>query len=282
MGYHSNRFIDSSLLFFDEDALIAVMPANILEDVLHSHGGLTFGGIVSDQNMKLSVMLRLFEQLTAYLKAQGITKLIYKAIPHIYHNFPAEEDLYALFRFNAQLIRRDASDAILLKNKLRFSKGAQWSIKKARRSGLVVTKSNDFTAFMLILKELLQSKYNVNPTHTGEELNLLARRFPDNIKLFAVYENDKMLSGVVTYESQNVVHAQYQGYTEEAKEVGATDLIFDSLVNEYSSNKTYFDFGISTEQNGHYLNAGLATYKERFGGRAITYDVYEIALARED
>ena len=64
--------------------------------------------------MRLSVMLELFEQLTAYLRAQGITKLVYKAIPHIYHNLPAEEDLYALFRFNARLVRRDASVTLRL------------------------------------------------------------------------------------------------------------------------------------------------------------------------
>jgi hypothetical protein len=231
--------------------------------------------------MKASLMLRLFEQLISYLKAQGITKLIYKAIPHIYHSLPAEEDLYALFRFNARLIRRDASAAILLENKLRFGKKRQQRIKLAKRNGLVVTKSNDFTTFMLTLKELLQSKYNVNPTHSEHEMNLLARRFPDNIKLFAVYENDKMLSGVVTYESQNVLHAQYQAYTEEGQDVGASDLIFDYLINDYSSNKKFFDFGISTEQDGRYLNTGLATYKERFGARTVTYDFYEIAPTRE-
>lgn len=281
MEYHSDRFLDSSLLFFDGDALIAIMPANRSEDVLYSHGGLTFGGIVSDQKMTLSVMLRLFEQLTAYLKAQGITKLIYKMVPHIYHNFPAEEDRYALFRFNARLVRRDASAAIRLDNKLRFSKGAQWSLKSATKSGLVVTKSNDFTTFMFILKEHLQSKYNVNPTHTGEELNSLASKFPDNIKLFAVYDNDEMLAGMVIYESQNVIHAQYIGYTEEGGKLGAAQLIYNYVINEYDSNKRYFDFGISTEQDGRYLNAGLAHHKELFGARTITYDFYEVDLTRD-
>ena len=43
------------------------------------------------------------------LRASGISKLIYKAIPHIYHTVPAEEDLYALFLLNAKLFRRDVS-----------------------------------------------------------------------------------------------------------------------------------------------------------------------------
>jgi acetyltransferase-like isoleucine patch superfamily enzyme len=280
MEYHSDRFIDSSLLFFNEDALIAVMPANIAEDVLYSHNGLTFGGIVSDHKMTLSVMLELFEQLTAYLKAQGITKLIYKAIPHIYHNVPAEEDLYALFRFNARLVRRDASATILLNHRLPYGKKRRSRIKRATKAGLVVTKSKDFTTFISLLKRILNSKYNVNPTHTAEELNSLASRFPNNIKLFTVYENDAMVAGVVTYENQNIVHTQYNGFSQRGREVGATELVFDYLINEYSSTKTYLDFGISTEQGGNFLNAGLADYKERFGGRATMYDSYEIDLTR--
>lgn len=276
MEYHSDRFIDSSFLFFKDDALIAVMPANVSANVLQSHGGLTFGGIASDQHMKLSLMLELFEQLAAYLKAQGIAKLIYKAIPYIYHETPAEEDLYALFRFDARLVRRDASSAICLKNRLRFSRDKQRRIKLARKNELVVKESNEFTAFMSLMEGLVQSKYKAKPTHTGDELNLLASRFPDNIKLFAVFESEEMLAGVVTYENKNVIHTQYIGSVGQGQEKNATELIISYLINEYGSNKEYFDFGISTEQNGRYLNASLAYFKESFGARAVMYDFYEV------
>src|SRR5574344_2055536 len=42
MGYHSDRFADYSLMFYDEKhRLVAVLPANAEGDVLHSHHGLT-------------------------------------------------------------------------------------------------------------------------------------------------------------------------------------------------------------------------------------------------
>ena len=63
-----------------------------------SHGGLTYGGIISDSPMKVPVMLEVFEAMCHYLKSRVSRKLLYKAIPHIYHRLPAEEDLYALFR----------------------------------------------------------------------------------------------------------------------------------------------------------------------------------------
>ena len=42
--------------------------------------------------------------------------------------------------------------------------------------------------------------------------------------------------------------------------------------------KKYFDFGISTEQGGRYLNEGLVFQKEGFGARAVVYDTYAIKL----
>ena len=243
MEYHADRFVDASLLFFEDDDLAAVMPANIVDTVVFSHGGLTFGGIISDRKMNLSLMLQLFEQLTAYLKAQGIGKIVYKAIPYIYHKIPAEEDLYALFRFNAHLVSRDASSTIFSASKLRFNRLRQRKIKLARKNGLVVRESSDFTTFMSIMKDLLHSRYDLSPTHTGDELNLLASRFPDNIKLFAAYKNEEMLAGVITYEHENVIHAQYNGFTEQGREVGAGHLVFDYLISEYSNEKKYFDFG---------------------------------------
>lgn len=54
MDYHSNKFEDFSLMFFNGNKLVAVMPANIEKDVVISHNGLTFGGIISDKKMKIA------------------------------------------------------------------------------------------------------------------------------------------------------------------------------------------------------------------------------------
>src|SRR5437660_5256996 len=140
MEYHADRFADYSLMFYAGERLIAVMPANRDGDLVVSHGGLTFGGVVSDKAMKASVMLEVFAALRAHLIESGLKSLIYKAVPHIYHQSPAEEDLYALFRHNAKMVRRDISSAILLKDKLPFSKGRKWAIKQAQKHGLEVRK----------------------------------------------------------------------------------------------------------------------------------------------
>ncbi|MEK7733767.1 MAG: GNAT family N-acetyltransferase, partial [Planctomycetota bacterium] len=79
MDYHSDRYHDYSLLFYNEDnKLLAVMPANIKDDHVHSHVGLTYGGIISDTSMKAAIMTELFEHLLRFLKDEKIKKLHYK------------------------------------------------------------------------------------------------------------------------------------------------------------------------------------------------------------
>lgn len=278
MEYHSDRFHDHSLLFFAGDKLVALMPGNLAGDTFISHGGLTFGGVVSDERMKTSLMLEVFDALRAHLQLAKINRLIYKATPHIYHDMPAEEDLYALFRHRAQLTGRGVSSAVYLPSRAPVSKDRKGRIKQGQKSDLEISASEDYETFAEMVAHVLSTRHGLKPVHTAAEMRLLAGRFPENIRLFAVGRGEKMLAGVLVYESKNVAHAQYISSTGEGKETGAPDLLLDYLITEHYSTKRYFDFGISTEQGGWHLNTGLVSNKEGFGGRAMLYDVYEMTL----
>jgi len=281
MDYHADRFPDASLMFYDDDTrLLALLPATARDEgqTLASHAGLTFGGVVSSDSMKVALMLELFDAMLTHLRAAGFTQLVYKAVPHIYHRGPAEEDLYALFRAGALLSRRDVSSAIDMSARLPFSKGRKYSIKLAERSGVEISESEDFDTFMAIEERVLAERHGVRPVHTAAELSTLARRFPENIKLYTAHRADRMLAGVVVYATDRVAHAQYISANDEGREVGATDLIISALLSDYYAAKKFFDFGISTERAGLYLNEGLAANKQGYGGRAIVYDFYELKI----
>ena len=72
-----------------------------------------------------------------------------------------------------------------------------------------------------------------------------------------------------------VVHAQYISATPEGKHLHAIDAIFRKVLTEDYRDCRYFDFGISNEDRGRYLNEGLIYQKEGFGGRAVCYDWYD-------
>jgi hypothetical protein len=275
MEYHADRFKDHSLLFFDDRHLVAILPANLVHDTLISHGGLTYGGLITDKKMTMPLMMGIFDKLQSYSLELGILRLIYKSIPHIYHRLPAEEDAYALFVYQAHLYRRDVSSTIDRLNMLPFTKGRRGCIKKAYANGIVVQKSNDFEMFMQIDEQHLISKHNKKPVHTAAEIKLLSERFPENIQLFGAYREGMMLGGIILYVSDNVAHAQYIAATVEGKLLSALDAILDYLINDRFHSKRYFDFGISTDQNGRLLDSNLIANKESFGARATVYDFYE-------
>lgn len=280
MDYHSDRFEDFSLMFFDDDKLIALLPASKHDGEIRSHGGLTYGGIITNRKMTAPKILDLFKDLKEFLKEKHIEKLLYKRIPPIYYNYPSDEDLYALFINNAKLIRCDVSTTIDLANKINFNERRRRNIKKAINSNLTFKKSDDYETYLCLLADVLKTQHNTKPVHTAEEIAFLVNKFPDKIKLYASYLGDKMLAGVVIFETLVVAHAQYIANSNEGKNLGALDFIFDKLINEIYKDKKYFDFGISTEDDGRYLNLGLVGQKQEFGGRAIVHEFYELELSQ--
>lgn len=279
MEYHSDRFNDFSLMIFDEtDKLIAILPANIKENILYSHQGLTFGGFLVDDKMKTETMLEIFESLKQFLKEQNIQKIVYKCIPYIYHINPSEEDRYALFRNDAQLIRRDVTTTIDLENKIKYQEQRKRSIKKAIKNDLLFQESKDFKSYWNILEETLNVQHDAKPVHNLEEIEMLASLFPDNIKLFIASKDDKVLGGTLVFENEIIVHTQYLANSIEGRNVGALDFVIDNLINEVYQDKKYFDFGISNEDAGRYLNTGLIAQKEGFGARAVVHDFYELEI----
>ncbi len=280
MNYHRDRFADNSLLVFDgKEQLIALLPANKKDDELISHGGLTYGGFVTDERMKTEVMLKIFEQTLAYLKENNFAKLTYKCVPQIYHRFPADEDLYALFRYQAVLLRRDVASTISLSHKLNYQERRQRAIKKAVARKVICGVSTDYSSYWRILEENLTNLHETKPVHTLAEIEMLQRVFSDNIKLFAAFIDDQMVAGTIVYETSQVAHAQYIASSNQGRSTGALDSLFNFLLTEVYREKSFFDFGISTEDVGKFLNLGLIDFKEGFGGRAIVYDAYEITIS---
>lgn len=278
MDYHSDRFVDCSLMFYEEEKLVALLPASLHESELRSHGGLTYGGVITDSSMKQGRMLECFEALKMFMKQEGITKLVYKQIPYIYHRQPSQEDLYALFVNDAKLFRRDISTTINLKSPIKMPKGRKAQISRAKREGVIIEESRDFKTFIDLENKVLMEQYGLKAVHTAEELELLKSKFENEIQLWVAKQEDKVIAATLIFIYENLIHTQYMAADGVAREIGGLDLLIKTLIDKYSNEKEYFDFGISTEQNGRFLNTGLISQKEGFGGRGIVYDFYELEV----
>ena len=278
MDYHADRFVDHSLMVYENGRLQAVLPANLGSDgVLSSHGGLTYGGFVFRKNVHLVTALIIIRATLAYLQDEGILLLRYKALPTFYRTTPSEEAEYALFLLGAHLYRRDATLTVDLRNLSRFAKGRKSEIAKARRTGVVVEETKDFGPFWAeALVPNLRTRHGLAPVHTVEEISLLASRFPDNIRQFCAYADGSLAAGVTMYETETVAHSQYIGLNDIARRTGALSFLMAHLITEVYADKRYFDIGVSTEEGGRWLNTGLVAWKEGLRGRCFCHDFYEI------
>jgi hypothetical protein len=280
MEYHSDRFDDFSLMIYEEDKLVSVLPANRVGATIYSHQGLTYGGLVYNNKIKLISVVEILKNILKFLHDSKIIKLQIKIIPSIYHDLPAEELNYALFLADANLIRRDSMAVIDMSKKLLIVSGRKEGIKKGKINKLEIKEVTDFKEFWNgILIPNLSSKHQAKPVHTLQEITKLNSIFPKNIRQFNVYENGIIIAGTTIFESLNVAHSQYISGIEDKNKLGGLDLLHNYLLTEIFNKKKYFDFGISNEDQGKKLNTSLSFWKESFGARTIVHDFYEVKTA---
>lgn len=276
LEYHKDRFNDYSILFYKNDKVIAILPANKLKNKIYSHQGLTYGGLILEDNIKFSDVLQVFKLLLSHLNESKYESLIIKEIPEIYNVLPSDEVKYLLHKTNAELIRRDVLSVIKI-GRNSYSRDRIQGNKRGEKLKLNIKEVSNFEDFWnIILIPNLKNKHGVNPVHSLEEITRLNSIFPNNIRQFNVYLKERIVAGATIFETKTTAHVQYISGNEEKNKLGSLDFLFTYLIEKVFSNKEYFDFGISNENNGKNINEGLLYWKEGFGARSITQDFYEI------
>lgn len=283
MDYHQDRFQDCSLIFSEGNKILGVLPANWDEEnkTIYSHQGLTYGGLILHTDVKAVLVIQMLdESIEFYKNNYNATRMIYKPTPYIYHQYPAQEDLYGIFCHNGKLLTRGLSSTIPLMHPLKIKESRKSGIRKAISNSLHISKSNEIEPFWNILNYVLTTYHNTRPVHSVFELNLLMSKFPKEIQLFVVKnKEEEVVAGSLLYLMPQVIHVQYIAASDKGKESGALDLLFHYLIHEkFKDTASYLDFGVSTENGGLILNKGLEFQKEGFGGRGVCYDSYELTL----
>ncbi|HTH54917.1 MAG TPA: hypothetical protein VL728_02650 [Cyclobacteriaceae bacterium] len=275
MDYHSDRFVDHSVMVFERGMLRAVLPAHEEGEKIISHGGLTYGGLLLSLETQMDEALCWFYHTLKYYHTAGFKSMLYKCIPQHYCTYPSYEDQYAMFRLEANLIRREMTcvyarlKALQVKRRRKVN-----SAQKACR----IFKAQDPTAFWnKVLVPNLQDRFNANPTHSESEIKFLMDRFPNRIHLYEVHRKE-IIGGAVLFETENTAHLQYSSATTLGKEIGALDYLLHHLLTEVFAQKEFFSFGTSNEP-GNQINKGLIDWKESFGARCHARDIYEIKTA---
>ena len=283
MDYHADRFVDASLMMYDDHhRLLAALPANYEADIktVYSHHGLTYGGLIASRRITTTQVMEALTLACRHYAELGAVKIYYRPIPYIYNRYPSQEELFFLYRNHATLEARNLSQTIFIPDAIKMNELRRRCVKKSLNARHTISREYDVTEFWHILDANLRELHGVKPVHTIDELHLLMSRFEDVIRLYVVKnEAGQVIAGTIVYDMGQTVHTQYISANAEGKATGAFDHLISHLLSTVYKDRMYFDFGVSTEKGGNWLNEGLTFQKESFGGRGVCYDTWSLNLS---
>ncbi len=289
LSYHpQDRFRDSSLVLTKNDKLFALFPAVIIERngkrILSSHSGASYGGFVhtDDLNFKdAHDCVRLLKETASSMDCDAIQITLN---PIIYQKHVSNYIDFALIRHNFTYLKREISSVVELpkhEDKIisLYREEARRAIRKAQKNAVRIIETDQFEQYYAILSKNLKMRHGVSPTHSLEELLRLKRKFPEAIRLWGAFLDDKLIAGVCNFSANfKVVLAFYISHDEEYQEYRPVNTLFYEIMKQSSREGfDYLDFGIFTVNMEP--NWGLARFKENFGSRGIFRDTFYCELS---
>lgn len=284
MDYHSDRFADCSLMAFRNGKLSAILPANLSENTLFSHQGLTYGGwVLPVAGIDGADYEELWKAWFKWCRGNGIDLIDYKPLPSIYHRMPSQEDIFMLSRYG-EMTGCGLSSAINLHDNPGFNKLQKRHLKHLPDNVCIRSfngnAEEETRNFHTLLSECLHSRHNVLPVHSFEELLNLMALFPDNIRIWEASEGEETRAAICAYMAPPCFHCQYIATSEEGRRQNILPFLVSKMIDEATRQGfLFFDFGISTENNGAKLNYGLNRQKTSFGASGVAYSRWRIKLS---
>lgn len=286
---HSRRFYDhnplnslddASLMFFENNRMIAVFPAVLHQVngivVLHSHLRATYGGFLLSRQVGVEKAIRIVGQTIAFAREKGARQIIVRNPFRIYHTRLCDETDYAMWYHGFSIKSREIETAVQLTGDMRsirsqYHKGTKYSLGKSRNN-VTVRLSDDFRGFWTLLENCLLERHGIRPVHDYEAICRLREKVgADKVMLFSAFYKDRLIGGNVVFNFRNVVlHGQYNASDHEFQHLGPLHAVVDYIL-EWSLSRgfKYFNMGTSNLCNGTQINPGLFYYKEGFGGRGF-------------
>lgn len=261
--YHNNKFDDFSLIFYINNQIQALLPANKVENILYSHQGLTYGGLILNDKICENGYFQLYDALKLFLEQKNFSYFVLKQQLSFYN---VEVSLWANQYFD-KIFKKEMNLTVDLLN-LSISKSKLKHYRRSTKRNFEIKKETDLSSFWInVLQPLLWKKYKTKPVHNLKEIQYLKDKFPENIQQYSLYYDGIIIAGITLFIADKVVKSQYGAATDLGKELRAMDYLFIYLLHFYKDlNYHYFDMGTVTNPNyENNINSGLLQQKIELG-----------------
>ena len=279
MEYHSDRFEDYSLLVFEDEKLISILPANRVDDTIFSHQGLTYGGFVFENDISILQIKLVILNTLSFLKENNFKTLKIKEIVSIYLTNSNKGISSFLLESGAIISSKKMNLAIDFKSDFKVSKSKLKHFKRINSIGLEIKKEGDLSIFWNeVLIPRLDQKFGSKPVHSIDEISKLKVKFPENIYQYNVYLDNEILAGITIFKTNNVIKSQYGTTTENGEKYRALDFLYINLINEFKDEFDFFDMGTVDDDSELGYNIGLFNQKKELGCSVFEQNFYELLL----
>ena len=273
INYHpKDRFQDESILIFNNDDVICILPCCKKGDKYFSYTGSTFGGpVFLKKYFKIKYLISIINKIFDYYDNQ----IEFRLANNIYFEESSFILQYLLSRklnLKPELswyINTDSNFINNITNK-RNRQNLDKLIKNNSITPYITNNENDYIEYHKILNEMLKSNHDSKSTHTLEEFLLLKNILQEKQELYIVKEDNVILGGV--YVIKVTKQCWYTFYISRNinfnnSSVYLIYIMYQISNNAKKNNVKYLDYGICTEEQGSIINEGLANFKEdSFGG----------------
>ncbi len=283
LAYHPpGRFTDTSLLFFNEGALLAILPAATRPRnetrILCSHPGASFGGLVTRPHLSLAETDRVVATFLTHCQEQGYAGAELTLPPQVYFSHPDHHVEYVLHRRGFQYRKREMTSVIALDAPFdSWPREARRARRRAEKRGVKVEESADWENFYTLLQQHMWQRHRVRPTHTLEELQRLRELCPQRLRLFAAVVEREMIAGMLLFlcNRQAALAFYYVSQREGFQQYHGFYFLFAEVL-QWCGRQGLRDLDFGTYTIDSEPNWGLADFKESFGARGVLRDTMAV------
>lgn len=277
INYHPNdRFIDESILIFDNDELICVLPVCKRGEGYFSYSGATYGGpVIHKKYTKIKYMKLIIEKIFEYYD----NKIEFRLANDIYFN----ESSYILYFLLSQKLKVYPELSWYIKTDDDFIENITNKRNKKLLKRFINDKSitcsfynnnEDYIEFYKIVTKNLKNNHDSTPTHSLDEFLKVKDLLCDKQRLYLVKQYNDILGGVyVLKTTRNCWYTFYISRNIDFKKdnCSVSYLMYQISIDAKKENVKYIDYGISTEEKGKLINEGLSDFKESSLGGISNY-----------
>ena len=282
LSYHQQRnFEDASFIFYENNKIIALFTAAVIDECLYSHPGASFGGFIYNQ-LSFKSSQKIISLLKEYAQQKDFKTITVIPPPFIYYKNYNEAMEYCLYINNFKITEYYISSFVdLTNNPIDLVHNRKKRYIKKLKHEFEFELSNDLNAFYPILLDN-KSRHSANPTHSKQELKILMQQFPEQIKLFLSYKNNKVIGGSLIFiTTKNTCILFYNMINYDYQELQVASLqIYETLKWAYQNKIQFLDIGVSQlyKNNTIIPHDSLINFKEQFGAQTMIRKVMKLKL----